>query len=127
LVSFLPLYLRTVRGLPVTGTAIYTWIQISGAFFGYVSSEFFHDRFGRRPTFTVAYVGIATTMVLFLFLPAQSTVVGYLLIFLLGFTLHAAAGRLGAFLSELFPPDVRGAGVGFAYNVGRGSAHSGRW
>jgi MFS family permease len=92
LVSFLPLYLRTVRGLPVTGTAIYTWIQISGAFFGYVSSGFFHDRFGRRTTFTVAYVGIAATMVLFLFLPAQSTVVGYLLIFLLGFTLYAAAG-----------------------------------
>ena len=45
---------------------------------------------------------------------------GYLLIFLLGFTLYAAAGGLGAFLSELFPPDVRGAGVGFAYNVGRG-------
>jgi MFS family permease len=72
LVSFLPLHLRTVRGLPVTGTAIYTWIQISGAFFGYVSSGFFHDRFGWRPTFTVAYVGIAATLVAVLVPPSPS-------------------------------------------------------
>jgi dipeptide/tripeptide permease len=72
LVSFLPLYLRTVRGLPVTGTAIYTWIQISGAFFGYVSSGFFHDRFGWRPTFTVAYVGIAATLMAVLVPPSPS-------------------------------------------------------
>ncbi len=120
LIAFLPLYLQEERGLPVTGTAVYTWIFIVGSFIGYISSGWFHDRFGRRPTFTGTYLGIVVTLLAFLLVETDSLVIGYSLIFVLGVMLSGAAGGLGAFLAELFPTSCRGAGVGFAYDVGRG-------
>jgi len=121
-VSFLPLYLSTERGLQVTGTATYLLVQIVGGFIGYVSSGFFHDRFGRRPTQTVAYLLAIGSMLLFVLAPVSSTALGYLLIFVVGLCVSGCAGGLGAILSEQYPTDVRGSGLGFTYNVGRGIA-----
>lgn len=39
--------------------------------------------------------------------------------FPLGFFLSGIFSGMGAFLSELFPSDVRGSGQGFCYNFGR--------
>jgi MFS family permease len=121
-VSFLPLYLSTERGLQVSGTTAYLLVQIVGGFVGYVSSGFFHDRFGRRPTQTVAYALAVASMLLFILTPVSSVVLGLALVFLVGMCVSSCAGGLGAILSEQFPTSVRGSGLGFSYNVGRGVA-----
>lgn len=121
-VSFLPLYLSTERGLQVAGTTAYLLVQIVGGFIGYVSSGWFHDRFGRRPTQTGAYLLAVASMVMFLLVPVPHPAVGYILIFLVGMCVSACAGGLGAILSEQFPTRVRSSGLGFSYNVGRGFA-----
>ncbi|GAA2884394.1 MFS transporter [Pseudonocardia halophobica] len=121
-VSFLPLYLSTERGLQVSGTTAYLLVQIVGGFVGYVSSGFFHDRFGRRPTQTVAYTLAVASMLLFILTPVSSVVLGLVLVFLVGMCVSSCAGGLGAILSEQFPTSVRGSGLGFSYNVGRGVA-----
>jgi MFS family permease len=41
---------------------------------------------------------------------------------LLGYFASGIFSGFGPYLSELFPSDVRGAGQGFCYNVGRGVA-----
>jgi MFS family permease len=118
--SFLPLFLRNERHLSIASTASYLWVVIVGGFLGYVSSGYLHDMFGRRPTFTLYYLGIAAAVLLFILTPIGTEAAGYAIVALLGFTLSGSAGGLGAFLSELFPTQIRGSGVGFAYNVGRG-------
>jgi MFS family permease len=125
IVTFLPLYLATERGLHVAGTTMFMLVQILGGFIGYVSSGFFHDRFGRRPTQTVTFLFSIASIAAFLYTPVQSLAVGYVLVFLVGMSISSSAGGLGAILSEQFPTAVRGAGVGFTYNVGRGIASFG--
>ncbi|MQA04554.1 MAG: MFS transporter [Streptosporangiales bacterium] len=119
---FMPLFLRTERDLTVIGTATYTWVVIVGSFIGYVASGFVHDALGRRPTFTVFFIGSAGAIALFVFTPVVRPELGYLISFLLGFFASGQAGGMGAYLAELFPTDVRASGQGFAYNVGRGVA-----
>lgn len=125
IVTFLPLYLATGRGLHVAGTTMFMLVQILGGFIGYVSSGFFHDRFGRRPTQTAAFLFSIASIAAFLYAPVQSLVMGYVLVFFVGMSISSSAGGLGAILSEQFPTAVRGAGVGFTYNVGRGIASLG--
>lgn len=121
-VTFLPLYLSDERGLEVSGTAAYLMVQIVGGYIGYVSSGFFHDRFGRRPTQTGAYLLAVTSIVAFVAVPVPYPALGYVLVFLVGLCVSSGAGGLGAILSEQFPTELRGSGLGFTYNVGRGLA-----
>ncbi|MFL9960209.1 MFS transporter [Paraburkholderia sediminicola] len=122
IMSFLPLYLATERGLHVAGTTTFMLIQIVGGFIGYIGSGFFHDRFGRRPTQTTAILFSMSSVAAFLYTPVQSLAMGYVLVFMVGMSISSAAGGLGSILSEQFPTTARGAGVGFTYNVGRGVA-----
>lgn len=119
---FLPLFLKEERGLSVVGTATYTWVVITGSFLGYYLSGHVHDAIGRRPTFTLFFLGSVASTALFVNTGDLSTSMGYPICFLLGFFASGQAGGLGAFLAEQFPTNVRGAGQGFAYNVGRGIA-----
>ena len=119
---FMPLFLESERGLSIGGTAIYTWIAILGSFIGYVSSGYFHDAVGRRPTFTFYFIGSATTIALFVLSPIARPEVGYAVMFVLGFFASGQAGGMGAYLAELFPTPIRATGQAFAYNVGRGLA-----
>ncbi|MQA06816.1 MAG: MFS transporter [Streptosporangiales bacterium] len=119
---FMPLFLRSERGLSVIGTATYTWVVIVGSFLGYVASGFVHDTIGRRPTFTLFFAGSAGAIALFVFTPVVRPELGYVISFLLGFFASGQAGGMGAYLAELFPTHVRASGQGFAYNVGRGVA-----
>jgi len=119
---FLPLFLKSERGLSVVGTATYTWVVIMGSFLGYVSSGFLHDAFGRRPTFTFFFAGSALHVALFVLSPIARPEIGYVVSFLLGFFASGQAGGMGAYLAELFPTRIRASGQGLAYNVGRGVA-----
>lgn len=119
---FLPTYLQEERGLSIVGTAGFTWVAIVGSFIGYVSSGYFLDWIGRRPTFLMFFVGSALSVSLFVFTPAAQPELGIPVIFLLGFFASGQAGGTGAYLAELFPTDIRATGQGFAYNLGRGLA-----
>jgi MFS family permease len=55
-------------------------------------------------------------------IPIEGNVTTYAVSFLLGFFASGQAAGYGAFLAELFPSEMRGAGQGLAYNVGRGLA-----
>ena len=117
--TWLPLYLKTVRGLSVPNTAGYLLVVIAGSFTGYLVSADLTDRIGRRKTllcfallsllFVWAYTALGVTNLLMLVLG-----------FPLGFFSSGAFSPMGSFLTELFETSMRGSGQGFTYNMGRG-------
>jgi MFS family permease len=119
---FLPTFLEQERGQSVVGTATYVWIVIAGSFLGYVLAGFVHDAIGRRPGFTLYFLGSAASIAAFVLIPISSSASTYAVAFFLGFFASGQMAGFGAFLAELFPTEMRGAGQGLAYNVGRGLA-----
>lgn len=119
---FLPLFLKSERGLTVVGTAGYTWVAIAGSFIGYLASGVILDAIGRRPTFLIFFLGSAASICLFVLTPIAQPAIGLVVIFMLGFFASGQAGGTGSYLSELFPTHSRATGQAFAYNVGRGLA-----
>src|SRR4051812_37145922 len=51
--TWIPIYLKTERDLTVVGTSGYLFVVIAGAFGGYLSAGFVHDRLGRKKTFAL--------------------------------------------------------------------------
>lgn len=119
---FLPLFLKSERGMSVVGTAGYTWVAIAGSFIGYLASGFILDAIGRRPTFLLFFLGSAVSIALFVLTPIANPEIGLVVTFVLGFFASGQAGGTGSYLSELFPTRNRATGQAFAYNVGRGIA-----
>ncbi len=119
---FLPTFLIKDRGQTVVGTATYSWVVIAGSFIGYVVAGFIHDALGRRPAFTLYFVGSAAAIAAFVLVPINGSFTTYAVSFFLGFFASGQAAGYGSFLAELFPSRMRGAGQGLAYNAGRGLA-----
>jgi MFS family permease len=119
---FLPTFLVEERGQSVVGTATYSWVVIAGSFVGYILAGFIHDAIGRRPAFTFYFVGSAAAIVAFVTIPIDGSFPTYAVSFFLGFFASGQAAGYGSFLAELFPSNMRAAGQGLAYNVGRGLA-----
>ena len=119
---FLPTFLVEERGQTVVGTATYSWVVIAGSFIGYVVAGFIHDAIGRRPAFTFYFLGSAAAITAFVLIPIDGSFTTYTVSFLLGFFASGQAAGYGSFLAELFPSNMRAAGQGLAYNVGRGLA-----
>lgn len=117
--TWVPTYLKTVRGLSVLNTGAYTFVMIVGSFVGYIAAAYLSDHIGRRKTFLVFAVGTAVLAILYTLIPISNTAMLFLG-FPLGFFLSGNFSGVGAFLTELFPSRVRGSGQGFVYNVGRG-------
>jgi MFS family permease len=108
----------------------YLVFLIPGAFAGYLASAWLSDRdlFQRRWNFVV-FAGGAIVTVLACICLADERIVEMLevrqeiilvLAFPLGFFASGTFSGTGAFFTELFPPGMRGSGVGFSYNFGRG-------
>ena len=117
--TWLPLFLRTTRGLSVMSTGGYLFVIVAGSFAGYLVAAVLADRIGRRNTIFVFAVGSITSVCLYTLLVltnAQILVLG----FPLGFFASGAFSPIGSFFAELFPTRVRGSGQGFSYNLGRG-------
>jgi MFS family permease len=119
---FLPTFLVEERGQSVVGTATYSWVVIAGSFVGYILAGFIHDALGRRPAFTLYFLGSAAAIVAFVTIPIDGSFATYTVSFFLGFFASGQAAGYGSFLAELFPSNMRAAGQGLAYNVGRGLA-----
>jgi MFS family permease len=117
--TWLPLYLKSSRGLSVLNTGGYLLVIILGSFAGYLVSAYLADRLGRRRTLLLFACFSFLTVWLYTSLPIGNSAT-LLLGFPLGFFASGSFSPLGAFFTELFPTAVRGSGQGFAYNSGRG-------
>jgi len=117
--TWLPTYLKTVKGLSVLGTGSYLAIIIFGAFCGFLAGAHLTDWMGRRRTFLTFAVLSTTVVCVYTFAPINNEMM-LVLGFPLGFCANAMFAPTGAFYAELFPTAVRGTGQGFCYNLGRG-------
>jgi MFS family permease len=119
ILTWLPTYLKTVRGLSVLNTGGYLAVNILGSFCGYLASAHLSDWLGRRRTFVLMALCAAATIAVYTLLPLNSTFV-LILGFPIGFFQSGIVSGMGAAFAELFPTRVRATGQGFSYNAGRG-------
>jgi putative MFS transporter len=75
------------------------------------------DRFGRKPTSIVAFIGAAIMAIIFAnaATPTQLIVAG----FIMTFFVQVAGNAMQIFTSEVFPTNARASGFGWAAGVGR--------
>jgi MFS family permease len=118
--TWIPTYLKTERDLTVVGTTGYLLIVIAGAFAGYLSAGFVHDRLGRKKTFALYSALAGASLVLYFLVPAGNNGILLAVGLPLGFFSSGCFSGFGSYLAELFPTRARGTGEGFCYNVGRG-------
>ena len=117
--TWLPTFLRTVRGLAVLNTGGYLLVVIVGSFAGYMLSAWLADRLGRKRTLILFAVCSFVTVTAYTYLPISNPIM-LVLGFPLGFFASGSFSPIGAFFTELFPSRLRGSGQGFSYNFGRG-------
>jgi MFS family permease len=116
--TWLPTFLRTERGLSVLNSSGYLAVLIVGSFCGYLAGGYLSDRIGRRMTFLLFAVSAGIVVATYTSVPFGNAAM-LLLGFPMGFFGAGVFSGMGAFYTEQFPTPVRGAGQGFAYNVGR--------
>jgi MFS family permease len=118
LTNWLPTFLSTERHLSAGSTTSYLLMVIVGSFAGYLTCAWLCDAIGRRRGFILFALCAAGLTLLYTQMPISG---GMLLLgFLLGFFGLGIFSGIGAFMSELYPSEVRGSGAGFSYSVGRG-------
>jgi MFS family permease len=118
--TWIPTYLKTERDLTIVGTSGYLFVVIAGAFLGYLTAGFVHDRLGRRKAFALFSALAGSSLVLYFLVPSGSNTVLLIVGFPLGFFASGCFSGFGSYLAELFPTRARATGEGFCYNVGRG-------
>ena len=116
--TWLPTFLKTERHLTVLGSGSYLAVIIVAFFCGCLASGQLIDRFGRRMNIVLFAFCCVVTVQCYVFLPLTNHQMLFLG-FPLGFFAAGIPASLGSFFNELYPADVRGAGVGFCYNFGR--------
>lgn len=116
--TWLPTFLKTERNLSVLNSGGYLAVIIVAFWCGCVVSGFLIDRIGRRKNIVLFALCCVVTVQCYVFLPLTNTQMLFLG-FPLGFFAAGIPASLGALFNELYPADVRGAGVGFCYNFGR--------
>lgn len=117
--TWLPTFLKNERNLSVLNTGGYLMVIILGSFFGYIVGAYLADRLGRRANLLIFSVLSALSVYVYTLIPLTNTQM-LILGFPLGFAASGIFSSIGAYLTELFPSDVRASGQGFAYNFGRG-------
>ena len=105
------------RGLSVEQTSSWTIVMQVGTFLGYVMFGYIADRVSRKYTY-IGYLLMAAALVPMFALVRDANcllVIGPLV----GFFGTGYFSGFGAIASELFPTELRGTAMGFAYNIGR--------
>jgi MFS family permease len=93
-------------------------VIIVAFFCGCVASGFMVDKIGRRKNIILFAFCCVATVQAYVFMDLSNTAMLFLG-FPLGFFAAGIPASLGSLFNELYPADVRGAGVGFCYNFGR--------
>src|SRR3954471_21905148 len=70
--TWIPTFLKTERHLTVVGTSGYLFVVIAGAFLGYLSAGFVHDRIGRRKAFALFAALAGAALVVYFAVPSGS-------------------------------------------------------
>lgn len=122
---WIPIYLGRL-GVPSARVPLFTLYIMVGALIGYIIYGFISDRVGRKVTFQIFFIGMATALLGFGFFPSQNwfmhavghpivwmSLLGGLATFFLGYF-----SGYGALFAELFPTRVRSRGIGFCYTIG---------
>ena len=116
--TWLPTFLKTEHNLSVLNSGGYLAVIILAFWCGCVVSGLLIDRIGRRKNILLFALCCVLTVQAYVFFPLTNTQMLFLG-FPLGFFAAGIPASLGAFFNELYPAEVRGAGVGFCYNFGR--------
>jgi MFS family permease len=116
-----PTILRTERHMSAATSSIHLAALIAGALLGYFAGAWLADFAGRRTTLAGFAIGGCALILIGTQLPLSDTEL-LLVTFPLGFFALGMFSVIGALLSELFPTEMRGSGLGFCYNFGRGLA-----
>ena len=109
-----------VRHLTVEGLSAYMGIQVIGGFVGCVSAGYVLDALGRRRGLALFALGSALSAWAYVVLPLGAAWLVFAIGFPLGFFGSGIFSGLAVYLAELYPTELRGAGQGFGYNIGRG-------
>ncbi len=105
------------RGLSIVDTSLWTIVMQAGTFLGYVIFGYIADRFSRKFTYIGYLVAAAVMVPLFAFVRSANALL--ILGPLVGFFGTGYFSGFSVISSELFPTDLRGSAMGFAYNIGR--------
>jgi MFS family permease len=122
---WLPTYLEQVRHLTAKGLSAYMSIQVIGGFIGCVSAGYVLDMLGRRRGLALFALGSALSAWAYVVLPLDAAWLVFAIGFPLGFFGSGIFSGLAVYLAELYPTELRGAGQGFGYNIGRGIGAAG--
>jgi MFS family permease len=98
-------------------------VQNLGSFFGMIAFAWIAQRTGRKPAFTIAFLGaMIATWSYFQFFNGVGDI---WMSAIMGFFQLALFAGFAIYLPELFPTRLRSTGTSFCYNVGRFLAASG--
>src|SRR3954467_8635407 len=70
--TWIPTFLKKERDLTVVGTSGYLFVVIAGAFLGYLTAGYVHDRLGRRRAFALFAALAGASLVLYFAVPSGS-------------------------------------------------------
>lgn len=116
-----PLLLSSEHGLSIVGSGPYLATLIGGSFCGYTVGSWLGDILGRRASL-VSFAISGVVLALLYTRVATSNMTLLLMSFPIGFVATGMFCMIGPLLTELYPTELRGSGVGFCYNFGRGIA-----
>jgi MFS family permease len=119
--SWWPTVLRSERGLSSAASGAYFASLVLGSFFGYLCAARLGDSVGRRATLGSFAMCGAVLVLICTELPCSDLAL-FALGFPLGFFALGMFAVIGPVLTELYPTELRGSGMGFCYNFGRGMA-----
>jgi SHS family sialic acid transporter-like MFS transporter len=115
--SLLPTYAKSI-GYDAVGVAQVMFAANFGTLLGCIFYGFLGDWVGTRRAYIYALI-VAPFLVLPVFIIGKSTILLLgMLIFLLLFVSQGIAGLHPKFMAMYFAPEIRGSGVGVAYNLG---------
>lgn len=121
LATWWPTMLKAERGMSSGEATTHMAALIGGSFVGYMLGAWLSDRVGRRATLAgFALAGVAMTLIATQ--PGLSKSDLLLVTPILGLFALGIYSAIGPVLTELYPTPLRGSGMGFCYNVGRGLA-----
>ncbi|MEA1648567.1 MFS transporter [Nitrospirillum sp. BR 11164] len=116
-----PAMLKAERGFSTGTASLYFGALVAGSFLGYAFGAWLGDRKGRRETLAGFALGATVLLQACTLYPVPDHAL-LLLSFPLGFFALGMFSVIGAVLAELYPTALRGSGLGFCYNFGRGMA-----
>ena len=118
IMTWLPHYLGTERGLGVGRGDIWTSVTALGMLAGILAFGQLADRVGRRPAFWTFQLGAAASVLVYSRLtdPTALLVGG----FVLGIFANGMLGGYGALIAERYPTAARASAENILFNIGRG-------